>query len=237
MKWHYQKIEHLGWSKEIDRIEQKKVVAARVAERMCDGQVVGFGSGSTAYLTALAIAKRMEVEGLRIEAIPTSQEITYTCHELGIPVVALNEKRPDWCFDGADEVDPGGNLIKGRGGALFLEKLVMKSTEHRIIVVDESKLVTRLGAGFAVPIEISPMALKHVVQNLEPLGAREISLRPAQAKDGPLITEAGNLLLDVSFDAIGEKLEGQIKAITGVVESGLFWGYAPEIITAGENLE
>jgi ribose 5-phosphate isomerase A len=124
-----------------------------------------------------------------------------------------------------------GNLIKGRGGALFLEKLVMKSTGHRIIVVDESKRVDTLGRSFPVPIEIVPGALMHVIWALEALGARDISLRPARSKDGPVITELGNLLLDVRFESLGGELEGQIKKITGVVESGLFWGYEPEILS------
>ena len=115
---------------------------------------------------------------------------------------------------------------------MFKEKLIMSSSPVTYIIVDESKLVKKLGTNFPIPIEVFPTALLHVEQQLKALGANSLTLRPAKGKDGPIITENGNLGLDAKFDSIEKDLEQKIKAITGVIESGLFIGYNVEVLVA-----
>jgi ribose 5-phosphate isomerase A len=223
------------WTGSISNREAKEEAGRRVAAEVRDGQVIGVGSGSTSYLAILAIARRVRDEGLRISTVCTSHEVTMACAAAGLPVTSLLEARPDWCFDGADEVDPDRSLIKGRGGAMFLEKLVMQAALKSYILVDSSKLVAKLGEKFAVPVEFYPDALHVVERELGQLGASELKLRIAGGiggtKDGPVITQTGNFIFDVRFAEIGKSVERDIKAITGVVESGLFIGYDVELIT------
>jgi ribose 5-phosphate isomerase A len=219
------------WGRPMSNREQKEVVASRLASLVQDGQTIGFGSGSTSYLTALAIGRRVRDEKIRCCAVPTSLEISMVCVELGISVVPLGLVQPEWCFDGADEVNAKNWLIKGRGGALFKEKIVFRSSRKRYIVVDASKHVEKLGTNFAVPIEVFPGALGLVKSELNTLGATSIVVRSGEGKDGPTITEAGNLILDTNFTAIEEGLEKAINSITGVIENGLFIGYEMEILS------
>jgi ribose 5-phosphate isomerase A len=172
-------------------------------------------------------------ENLHVRAIPTSLEITMACAGLGLPVTNLEENRADWTFDGADEIDPDLNLIKGRGGAMFREKLLISSSPKTYIIADSSKRVARLGTNFPVPVEVFPQALTYVGQALKELSPADIRLRMAEGKDGPIITENGNLIIDVWFDSIPGDTEIALKSITGVIESGLFIGYAVEIVDAG----
>lgn len=220
------------WPDSIQNRESKEKVAEQIANKVKDGDTIGVGSGSTSYLALLAIAQKIKTEALSVSAIPTSIEIALTCISLGIPVVSLQENRPDWYFDGADEVDPNNHLIKGRGGAMFKEKLIMSASSRNYIIIDKSKLVEKLGAKFPVPVEVFPSALMAVEAELKKLGATEILLRPAQGKDGPIISENGNLILDVRFDQIDKDMETKIKCITGVIESGLFQNLKAEIIIA-----
>lgn len=222
----------LRWSDGITNREGKERVATEIAARVKDGEVIGAGSGSTVYLALFAIAERIRREGLRVEVIPGSIEISMACLQLDIPQTTLWDKRPDWTFDGADEVDPAHNLIKGRGGAMFKEKLLIRSAAHTYIIVDESKFVDRLGDRFPVPVEVFPRALTYVEDALRQLGATEIVLRPAKGKDGPVLTENGNLILDTRFRSIDSSLEKEIKLITGVIDSGLFIGYDVEVLVA-----
>ena len=232
MNWDSDIIRNLAWSDTIINREGKQKVADEIAKKVKEGDVLGIGSGSTSYLALLAIAKKVKEEKLNIKAIPTSIEIALTCTELGIPLTTLYEHRPDWLFDGADEVDPKHRLIKGRGGAMFKEKLMIMSSPVNFILVDESKLVNKLGSNFPVPIEVFPPALLEVEFQLRKLGVSELKLRPAKGKDGPVITENGNLILDARFDEIGDDLEKKIKCITGVIESGLFIDHHVEVIVA-----
>ncbi|TCC98903.1 ribose 5-phosphate isomerase A [Pedobacter psychroterrae] len=220
------------WPDSIQNRESKEKVAEQIANKVKDGDTIGVGSGSTSYLALLAIAQKIKTEALSVRAIPTSIEIALTCISLGIPVVSLQENRPDWYFDGADEVDPNNHLIKGRGGAMFKEKLIMSASSRNYIIIDKSKLVEKLGAQFPVPVEVFPSALMAVEAELKKLGATKILLRPAQGKDGPIISENGNLILDVRFDQIDKDMETKIKCITGVIESGLFQNLKAEIIIA-----
>jgi ribose 5-phosphate isomerase A len=232
MKWNSSLLDHLQWSDTIINKEGKLKVAQQLAARANDGDIIGAGSGSTVYLALLAIAERIKNEKLHIRVIPSSLEITMTCSTLGIPVTSLLEDRPDWSFDGADEVDPDHSLIKGRGGALFKEKLLIRSCLKNYILVDKSKMVERLGSKFPVPIEVFPGALTYVESALNSLGVTDLTLRAAKGKDGPVITENGNLLLDARFSHIAKDMEQQIKSITGVIESGLFINYDIEVLMA-----
>lgn len=232
MDWNSDIIKNLTWSGTISNRESKQKAAEQIASKVSNGDIIGVGSGSTSYLAVLAIAQRVKNEKLHIKAIATSVEIALTCTKMGIPVTSLYENGPDWYFDGADEVDPNNHMIKGRGGAMFKEKLIMNASRHNYIIVDSSKLVDSLGSKFPVPIEVFPNALMNVEAKLKMLGAYEILLRPAQGKDGPVISENGNLILDVRFETIDKDMEFKIKCITGVIESGLFQNQQVEIIVA-----
>ena len=231
MDWEKTIIDSLEWGKEISNREEKQKVADKIASMVKDGDIIGVGSGSTAYLALLKIADRIRTEQLHIHAIPTSQEIKMACAKLGIPLTSLLEHKPNWTFDGADEIDPNHNMIKGRGGAMFKEKLLISSSPQTFIIADPSKMVSKLGSRFPVPVEIFPDALIHADQALRSLCPVDIKLRMAQGKDGPIITENGNLILDVWFNNIPDNLENAIKSITGVIESGLFMHYEVKIIS------
>src|SRR5215831_8743214 len=164
--------------------QAKEKLAAEMARQLKNGEVVGAGSGSTSLLTIAAIGERMKRDGIRCVAIPTSIEAELACIGAGIPVTTLLAARPDWSFDGADEVDPGKNLIKGRGGAMFKEKMVIYASPRPFILVDQSKLVKKLGERFPIPVEVHASALRVVEPALTRLGATEVLLRPAGGKDG-----------------------------------------------------
>ena len=230
MRWPEQNADTV-WGRAIINRQQKMRVAEQVALQLKDNDVIGVGSGSTSFLTLKALANRRDKEGLHFRAIATSIEMELVCVSFAIPVVSLLNERPDWSFDGADEVDAKDNLIKGRGGAMLREKMLMSACKRVYIVVDPTKRVRRLGQNFPVPIEVIPEALRLVEQNLAKIKAIEhITLRQAKAKDGPVITETGNLIVDVKFGAIDNGMERRLKSIVGVVESGLFIGYKPTVI-------
>ena len=230
MNWNREILEKPAWKEEIKNREEKEQIAKQIAQRVQDGDVIGFGSGSTSYLTAIEIAKKVQNENLHITAIPTSYEIKMLCTYLEIPTATLEEKKPDWCFDGADEVDHDNWLIKGRGAAMFNEKLNIKAADKTYILVDESKIVNKLGTNFPIPVECNPKAINIVKEELYRQGAQSVELRLALKKDGPVITENGNLILDAKFSDIDETLERRLKNITGVIETGLFIGYNVEIV-------
>ncbi|WP_295720687.1 ribose 5-phosphate isomerase A [Mucilaginibacter sp.] len=235
MIWESSLIKNLSWSSEIINASGKQKVAQQIAGMVKDGDVLGVGSGSTVYMALLAIAERIRTEKLNVLAIPTSLEISMFCSKLGIPLTSLFENKPDWLFDGADEVDPNNSLIKGRGGAMFKEKLLISSSPVNYIIVDDSKIVDKIGTNFPIPIEVFPQALLHVEAELKKLGANSIVIRPAKGKDGPIISENNNLVLDCRFDEVLNSLERDIKAITGVIESGLFIGYDLKILVASNS--
>ena len=231
MEWENQLIQELQWSNKISNKASKELVAQEIAGLAKDGDVIGAGSGSTVYLTLFALAQRVKQESLHIEIIPASAEISMTCIQLGLPQTTLWNKRPDWTFDGADEVDPHNNLIKGRGGAMFKEKLLIKSSGKTYIIVDESKLVSKLGSKYPIPVEVFPHALPCGKRDTL-IGSFKISLRLAEGKDGPVFTESGNFILDIHLSNIVPDLEQKLKAITGVIESGLFIGYDITVLMA-----
>ena len=230
MKWSDAALEVFKWGSEIKNLEEKQALADQLAAQAKNGDVIGFGSGSTAFLALCSLAQRVKNEKLDILAVPTSYEIEMACRQYGITTTTLNNDRPNWAFDGADEVDADHSLINGRGGAMLREKMVMSVSPKTYILADKSKMVSRLGEKFAVPVEIHPLALSYVRQSLLDLGATELQLRLAKSKDGPVFTESNNLILDARFDGIDKQMEKKIKSITGVVESGLFIGFPVEIL-------
>ena len=230
MKWNKNILLKIDFE-DIKNEEEKKDVANEIANKIKDGDIIGFGSGSTAYLTIKAIAEKMQKENIKITAIPTSYEVELLCNFLNIPTTTLQSAKPDWSFDGADEVNQDNWMIKGRGGAMFREKLNIANSTITYILVDKTKLVKKLGENFAIPVECYPGSLNYVKEELLILGAKSVEIRRAEKKDGPIITESGNIILDARFDEISEHLEKDIKSITGVIESGLFIGYPVEVIS------
>ncbi|HPQ51506.1 MAG: ribose 5-phosphate isomerase A [Alphaproteobacteria bacterium] len=217
---------------QIANLEEKTSVARKLAGEVKDGQVIGVGSGSTSFLALQEIARAANEKNYRCRFIPSSREIHMTCLALGLSVASLLDARPDWYFDGADEVDKDGNLIKGRGGAMTREKMVMVASPKTFILVDKSKFVDKLGMNFPVPVEVNQESANYVEEELLKLGATDTKVRPAKGKDGAIVTESGHFILDARFADIGASLEKDIKSITGVIESGLFWGYNPEIVSS-----
>ena len=230
MKWNKNILLKIDFE-DIKNEEEKKDVANEIANKIKDGDIIGFGSGSTAYLTIKAIAEKMQKENIKITAIPTSYEVELLCNFLNIPTTTLQNAKPDWSFDGADEVNQDNWMIKGRGGAMFREKLNIANSTITYILVDKTKLVKKIGENFAIPVECYPGSLNYVKEELLILGAKSVEIRRAEKKDGPIITESGNIILDARFDEISEHLEKDIKSITGVIESGLFIGYPVEVIS------
>ena len=224
MNWNFNN-NFANWNSEITNEKEKIILAKKVAEKVKDGDCIGFGSGSTSYLAIIEIAKKIKDENLKITAIPTSYEIKLLCNSLEIPVASILEKKPDWSFDGTDEFDKNNWLIKGRGAAMFKEKLNIKASKKVYILADSSKFVNKLGDKFSIPVECFAESINYAQEELIKMGATECILRKGKGKDGPIVTENNNLILDVKFDNIDKDLEQKIKSITGVIETGLFIGY------------
>lgn len=225
MDWNKNTVQEIAWNGEISNYEEKLRIAKKIAKRVKDGDVIGIGSGSTSFVATQEIAKRMKEENLNIIGIPTSYEINMLCNQLGIPTTNLMSKKPDWSFDGADEVNDKNWLVKGRGGAMYREKLNIASSEVSYILVDNSKFVDNICDKFPIPVETVPDAINYVRDELFKMGAEDVVLRLAKGKDGPVITEHGNVILDATFRNVDENFEKKLKAIVGVVETGLFIGY------------
>lgn len=214
----------------------KTLVAQEIAKRVKNGDILGVGTGTTVDAALEAIGKRVSEEGLLISAVPTSLQSAWRCQELGIAVMHSGYRGfLSWGFDGADEVTRDRWIIKGKGGALLTEKLVAKRCKKFVVIVDSSKVVEQLGAGYPVPVEVIPEGLMLAEAGLKALGAVDIKIRSGSGIHGPVMTERGNILLDVRFPRVTAGLEQDIKGITGVVESGLFIGYVAEVLVADSS--
>ncbi len=213
----------------------KQEVGRLAASRVQSGAIIGLGTGSTAAFMIQFLGDRLKSGELKdIKGIPTSFQASVLAKQYGIPLTTLDEvDRIDIAIDGADEVDPQKNLIKGGGAAHTREKIVDGLAEQFIVVVDSSKLVDRLGA-FPLPIEVLPMAMTPVMKAIEKLGGQP-EIRMAVKKDGPVITDQGNLIIDVKFGTIDNpaELEKTLNNIPGVLDNGLFVGVA-DIVLVGE---
>ena len=218
-------MQEFDWKNNVDNKEEKQKLAERIAKRVKNGDIIGFGSGTTSYLAVLEIAKRVKAENLKIKAIPTSKIIEDLCKELKIETTSLKEAKPDWCFDGADEIDEHNWLIKGMGAALYKEKMNMKNSKENYILVDNSKFVQRLGEKHPVPIECEIEKVEKVIEEVKKLGATKVEIRKSNTNEGYLITDNGNYLLFAWFNEIEADFEEKLLEIDGVLESGLFIGY------------
>jgi ribose 5-phosphate isomerase A len=216
-----------------DSTEQKALAARAVAADVQPGQSIGFGSGSTVMLAIAALAQRAETEHLDIVAVAGSFEVEAACRDAGLRVAPLGSIDLDWSIDGADEIDGRLNLLKGRGGAILRERIVAASSRRVVIVADQSKEVRRLGDHSPLVVEVVPAAARVAESELVALGADRVELRTATGgKDGPVITEGGNLLLDCWFDTYDVPLNARVRQVPGVVETGLFVGVCDEALIA-----
>ncbi|KZR77835.1 ribose-5-phosphate isomerase RpiA [Prochlorococcus marinus] len=214
--------------------QMKQAVAAAAVEQIKDGMVLGLGSGSTAALMIQALGAKLAIGELRdIVGVTTSFQGEVMAAELGIPLRNLTAvDRIDLAIDGADEVDPSFQLIKGGGACHVQEKLVASRADRFVVVVDSTKIVDRLNLGFLLPVEVLPGAWRQVQGRLAELGGIA-DLRMAQCKAGPVVTDQGNLVLDVSMArGIGdpEDLECRINNLPGVLENGLFVNLTDEVL-------
>jgi len=212
-------------------MDLKKMAASEAVKYVDDDMVVGLGSGTTATIAIKLLGEKVK-EGLSIIGIPTSKESERVAEEAGITIGELRARPPvDLTIDGADEVDPNLNLIKGLGGALVREKIVASHSNLEIIVVDDEKMVERLGQKAPVPVEILKFAHDATINSLEKIGC---VCRPRLRHDQPFVTDNGNLIVDCRFSVIEDpqKLEATINAIPGVVDNGLFVGMADKVIVA-----
>jgi ribose 5-phosphate isomerase A len=211
------------------RLELKQKAAYEAVKHVKDGFVVGLGSGSTAACAIKALGEIVKHKGIKLFGVPTSYQAFLLAVKHGIPVTTLEEHGViDVTIDGADQIDPKLNLIKGMGAALVREKIVASASKVNIIVGDESKKVETLGEnGHPVPLEVLPFSLSLVQRKIEAAGGIAV-LREAKEKVGPVITDNGNVIIDASFGVINnaEELEVKLKMIPGVVETGLFIGLA-----------
>jgi ribose 5-phosphate isomerase A len=209
----------------------KRAAAGKALELVQDGMLLGLGSGSTAKYFTEGVG-RLVASGMKVRCVPSSRATAELAAKLGVPIVEELLGAIDLAVDGADEVDPNLNLIKGRGGALFREKIVAAAAKRFVVVVDESKLVKELGVG-VLPVEVSPFLWRTTAERLIALGS---SLTLRGGAEAPFITDNGNLILDLVFEGGVDnpvKLAVAIKATTGVVEHGLFVGMTDTCIVAG----
>lgn len=212
----------------------KKQAGIKAAEYVQSGMVVGLGTGSTAYYFVEELGRRVKEEGLDIVGVTTSSRTTAQAEGLGIPLTSIDEvDRIDLTVDGADEVDPAFNGIKGGGGALLMEKVVAMPTETYIWVVDESKLVQQLGA-FKLPVEVVQYGAKKLFRDFERAGYKP-SFRQ---QDGQLyLTDMHNYIIDLDLGVIPDPVAfgKELDATVGVVEHGLFNGLVDKVIVAGKD--
>jgi ribose 5-phosphate isomerase A len=214
----------LNLEKEMTEAAKKKAAEAAV-KHVKDGFVVGLGSGSTAAYAIEALGERIKRENLSVLGVPTSYQAFLLAVKNGIAVTSLEEHGViDVTIDGADQIDPKLNLIKGMGAALAREKIVASASKQNVIIADESKKVRALGENNQpVPVEVLPFAIAVVKRRIEAAGGKP-SLREGRGKVGPVITDNGNVVIDASFGVISDaaELELKLKMIPGVVETGLF---------------
>ncbi|MBH0203761.1 MAG: ribose-5-phosphate isomerase RpiA [Nitrospira sp.] len=208
----------------VDLDHLKKAAALKASEFVRSGMVVGLGTGSTAKHLLVALGEQVKA-GMKLRGVPTSQETAVLAKQAGIPLIdAENRWEIDVAIDGADQVDPHFNLIKGGGGALLKEKIVAASAKQFIVMVDHTKQVSVLGGSFPLPIEVIPFGWGSTAREIEGLTKSRVVLR--EHNGAPFRTEAGNLIVDVYIDRISQPgdLETALNLIPGVVETGLFVG-------------
>jgi ribose 5-phosphate isomerase A len=207
----------------------KRRAAEAAATHVEDGNVIGLGSGSTAKYFIDVIGSNLRSGELRgVLGVPTSHQATADSVIAGIPLTSLDEHPElDLTVDGADQIDGKLDAIKGGGGALLREKVIASASEEYILIADDRKMTRGLGEGVPLPLEVLPFSLGSVLPKIERLGAEAV-VRTGQGKLGPVVTDNGNFIVDADFGSIADPpgLEKELKAIPGVLETGLFLGYA-----------
>ncbi|GAB4533483.1 MAG: ribose-5-phosphate isomerase RpiA [Pleurocapsa sp.] len=220
-------------------ITMKQEVGKAAAARVKSDSIVGLGTGSTTAYAIEYIGDRLAKGELKnIVGVPTSFQAEVLAKKFGIPLTTLDAiDHIDVAIDGADEVDPQKNLIKGGGAAHTREKVVDSLANEFVVVVDGGKLTDQLGSSFLLPVEVIPMAVTPVMKSLEKLGGKP-ELRMGIKKAGPVVTDQGNLVIDVKFDRIDNpaELEKTINNLPGVLENGLFVGVA-NVVLIGEIID
>jgi ribose 5-phosphate isomerase A len=212
--------------------EAKRRVGEEVAGWVENGTVVGMGTGSTAAMAIKALGQRIAREGLQVHGVPTSFFSEQLARECGIPLTTLDSSPElDLAFDGADEVDPALNLIKGRGAAHTREKVVAAAARRFVVLVDDSKMVDQLGTKMPVPVEVVPMGVTPILRRLTDMGA-SCEIRMGQKKDGPVVSDQGMWIVDARFDGIEDPaaLAQTISLMPGVVDHGLFLGLTTDVL-------
>jgi ribose 5-phosphate isomerase A len=217
---------------------QLKQEAAEFAVRFVEsGMIVGLGTGSTAIFATRKISALLRDGSLKyISGFATSQATQSEAQQLGIPMIDTSlPLKIDLTIDGADEVDPQFNLIKGGGGALFREKIVAQASDREIIIVDESKLSKSLGALHVLPVEVSPFGWRSQWRYLESLGARPVIRKNPDGSE--YVTDSGNMILDCDFGPIPDpaNLAAKLGARAGIIEHGLFIGLTSDLIVAAAD--
>lgn len=217
----------------MDRDTAKQAAGEHAATLVEDGMCLGLGTGSTTAYALTAIGQRIAEENLDVRGVPTSFAAERRARSLNIPLTTLDaDPQLDLAFDGADEVDPAGRLIKGRGAAHTREKVVATQAERFAVLVDPTKLVDRIGGERVLPIEVLPMAVTPILQALESWGATP-TLRMGDAKDGPVVTDQGFWVIDARFpEGISDPsaLNDALNARPGVLDHGLFLDQATDVL-------
>jgi len=220
-----------------DSAAAKRSAAVAAANLVEDGMRVGLGTGSTVRFALERLAERIASENLKLEGVPTSRATEDIARELGIPLIDLQEVEGlDLAIDGADEVDPHKVLIKGGGGALVREKIVAAAARELLVVVDEAKLVSRIGAAFPLPVEVLVFGWRQTMRSVAAHGCEPV-LR--KKDEQPVLSDNGNYILDCKFEGIEDPawLHDAINAIPGVVDNGLFVGLAGRIFVGNADGE
>jgi len=215
--------------------EEKRQAGIAAADHVRPGMRLGLGSGTTVAFFLIELGRRIK-EGLDVVGIPTSERTAAAAGDLGIPLATFESVQElDLAVDGADEVDPDLNLIKGHGGALLREKIIAMAARQLVIIVDSTKLSGALGTHMTLPVEVVPFAMPLSHVRLEGIGARP-ELRQTGAGQ-PFVTDNGNWILDCSFDPLDDPaaMEAAINRVPGVMENGIFAGLASEVIVARQG--
>lgn len=210
----------------------KRAAAFAAADLVQSDMRIGLGSGSTFLYVIERLAERMRSQGLKVTGVPSSKATAAAATAAGIPLLSLDDvDRLDLAIDGADEVDPQKNLIKGGGGAHVRERIVAAAAKEMVVIVDDKKLVPVLGKAFLLPVEVLQFGWKQTERRLVATGCK-----PARReRDGaPFVSDNGNYVLDCKYDGIEDPawLDTQLNALTGVVDHGLFVGMAGRIVVA-----
>lgn len=210
----------------------KRAAAFAAADLVQDGMKIGLGSGSTFLFVVERLAERVRNQGLKVTGVPSSKATAAAATAAGIPLASLDDvDRLDLAIDGADEVDPQKNLIKGGGGAHVRERIVAAAAKELVVVVDDKKLVPVLGQAFLLPVEVMQFGWKQAERLVAAIGCKP----QRRERDGaPFVTDNGNYVLDCKFEGIDDPawLDTQLNALTGVVDHGLFVGMTGRIVVA-----